>query len=260
MPSHTGHHIYRCTPATRNRSYPGGHVARQAGPVEMFIEKLVVARLSRPDAADLVTAEDSGVDVAALREEATAIRVNLEEMASDRALGKITRAQMLKATEAGTARLDQIGAELDTAARENVLAPLVAAENAAAAWAGLDISRKRAVVKTLMSVTLYSPGSGAPPRVRPGHGPGHLEPAGHRLTPASTPCPWPACGVVCWSPAARAAQEQRERVPLLAGQRRSGSGQPGDVGIQAGLAVIIVGVAVVARALVSLAVCGRGRA
>ena len=162
MPSHTGHHIYRCTPATRNRSYPGGHVARQAGPVEMFIEKLVVARLSRPDAADLVTAEDSGVDVAALREEATAIRVNLEEMASDRALGKITRAQMLKATEVGTTRLDQIGAELDTAARENVLAPLVAAENAAAAWAGLDISRKRAVVKTLMSVTLYSPGRGAP--------------------------------------------------------------------------------------------------
>jgi hypothetical protein len=69
---------------------------------------------------------------------------------------------MLKATEVGTARLDQIGAELDTAARENVLAPLVAAENAAAAWAGLDISRKRAVVKTLMSVTLYSPGRGAP--------------------------------------------------------------------------------------------------
>ena len=162
MPSHTGHHIYRCTPATRNRSYPGGHVARQAEPVEMFIEKLVVARLSRPDAADLVTAEDSGVDVAALREEAAAIRVNLEEMASDRALGKITRAQMLKATEAGTARLDQIGAELDSAARENVLAPLVAAENAAAVWAGLDISRKRAVIKTLMSVTLYSPGRGAP--------------------------------------------------------------------------------------------------
>ena len=83
-------------------------------------------------------------------------------MASDRALGKITRAQMLKATEVGTARLDQIGAELDTAARENVLAPLVAAENAAAVWAGLDISRKRAVVKTLMSVTLYPPGRGAP--------------------------------------------------------------------------------------------------
>ena len=61
----------------------------------------------------------------------------------------------------GTARLDQIGAELDGAARENVLAPLVAAQNAAATWAELDISRKRAVIKTLMSVTLQSPGRGA---------------------------------------------------------------------------------------------------
>jgi hypothetical protein len=129
--------------------------------VEEFIEKLAVARLSRADAADLVTVEESGVDVAALREEAAAIRVNLEEMASDRALGRITRAQMLKATEAGTARLAAIGAELDGAARENVLAPLVAAENAAAVWEGLDISRKRSVIKTLMTVTLYSPGKGA---------------------------------------------------------------------------------------------------
>jgi DNA invertase Pin-like site-specific DNA recombinase len=161
MPSHTGRHIYRCTPATRNRAYPGGHVARQAGPVEEFIDKLVVARLSRPDAADLVTTEESGIDVPALREEAAAIRANLEEMASDRALGKITRAQMLKATEAGTARLEAIGAELEGAARENVLAPLIAAENAAAVWADLDISRKRAVLKTLMSVTLHSPGKGA---------------------------------------------------------------------------------------------------
>jgi hypothetical protein len=160
MPSHTGHHIYRCTPATRNRAYRGGHVARQAEPVEAFVEKLVVARLSRPDAADLVSVEEAGVDVAGLRGEAAAIRRNLEEMAGDCALGRISRAQMLKATQAGNARLAAIGAELDGAARENVLAPLVAAENAAAVWAGLDISRKRAVIKTLMSVTLYSPGKG----------------------------------------------------------------------------------------------------
>jgi site-specific DNA recombinase len=68
---------------------------------------------------------------------------------------------MLKATEKGNARLEEIGTELDHASRENVLAPLVAAENAAAMWDGLDISRKRAVIKTLMSVTLHSPGRGA---------------------------------------------------------------------------------------------------
>ena len=68
---------------------------------------------------------------------------------------------MLAATGRANLRLDEIGAELEHAARENVLAPLVAAENAAAVWAELDISRQRAVIKTLMSVTLHSPGRGA---------------------------------------------------------------------------------------------------
>jgi hypothetical protein len=119
-----------------------------------------VGRLSRADAADLVAVEETGVDVGALREEAAAIRRNLEEMAADRALGLITRPQMLAATERASVRLDEIGDELDHAARENVLAPLIAAENAAGVWERLDISRKRAVIKTLMSVTLHSPGRG----------------------------------------------------------------------------------------------------
>jgi hypothetical protein len=51
MLSHIGHAIYRCAPATRNRAWAGGHVARQAGPVEETIARLVIARVSRPDAA-----------------------------------------------------------------------------------------------------------------------------------------------------------------------------------------------------------------
>ena len=161
MPSHTGQHIYRCAFATRNRAYPGPHVARQAVPVEEFVTRLVVARLSRADAADLVADSEGGPDVAALREEAAAIRRNLEEMAADRALGLITRPQLLAATERANIRLDEIGTELEHAARENVLAPLIAAQNAAELWETLDISRQRAVIKTLMSVTLHSPGRGA---------------------------------------------------------------------------------------------------
>src|SRR5260370_13363716 len=161
MPSHTGHHIYRCTPATRNRAYTGTHVARRAVPVEEFIEKIVVGRLSRADAPDLVAVEETGGDVVALREEAAAIRRELEEIAADRALGLITRPQLLAATERAGGRLDEIGDELEHAARENVLAPLVAAENAAELWETLDLSRKRAVITTLMTITLHSPGRGA---------------------------------------------------------------------------------------------------
>ena len=160
MPSHTGHHIYRCAPASRNASYHGGHVARRAAPVEDFIRRAVIARLSSPDAAGLLEPPAGGPDVAGLREEATAIRASLEEMAADRALGLITRAQMLAATQRGNTRLGEIEAALADAARENVLAPLVANGSAASVWAGLDLARKRAVIKTLMSITLHSPGKG----------------------------------------------------------------------------------------------------
>ena len=69
----------------------------------------------------------------------------------------------------------------------------------------------------------------------------------------------PGAGSSWRLPAARAAQEEGERVTLLAGQRRGGIDQPGNVGIQAGLTVTF-GVTVVVWALVLLAVRGRGRA
>ena len=69
----------------------------------------------------------------------------------------------------------------------------------------------------------------------------------------------PGAGASWRLPAAGAAQEERERVTLLAGQRRGGIDQPGDVGIQAGL-VVMFGVTVVVWALVLLAVRGWGRA
>ena len=70
-------------------------------------------------------------------------------------------AQMLAATERDNARLEEIAGELADAARESVLAPLLAAESAAAVWESLDLGRKRAAIKTLMAITLRSPGRGA---------------------------------------------------------------------------------------------------
>ena len=132
-----------------------------AAPIEDLVSRVVIGWLSRADAADLLATDDGGPDVGALREEAAAIRRNLEEMAADRALGLVTRAQMLAASERGNTRLAEIDVDVEHAGRENVLTPLVMAQNAAAAWEDLDLSRKRAVIKTLMTVTLLSPGKGA---------------------------------------------------------------------------------------------------
>jgi site-specific DNA recombinase len=82
-------------------------------------------------------------------------------MGADRALGLITRAQLLAATGRGSARLAEIADLLADAARENVLAGLAAADDVAAAWQAMDSSRQRAVITTLTDITLRSPGRGA---------------------------------------------------------------------------------------------------
>lgn len=95
-----------------------------------------------------------------LIDEGLAIRVSLRELAADRALGLIDRAQLHAGTERGNERLAAIGNELAEAGRESVLAPLVLAQNVRAAWDGLQVSQRRAVIRVLMTVTLHSPGRG----------------------------------------------------------------------------------------------------
>jgi site-specific DNA recombinase len=158
--SQLGQHVYRCTPQTRN-SRPGPHVARQAAPVDAWVSFAVIERLSRPDAADLIATPTARADVAALREEAAAIRRRLNDLAADAVDGTITRAQLHAASARATTRLDAIDAELADTGREDVLAPLIADENVAAVWEELDLSRKRAVLSALWDVVLHPTGRGS---------------------------------------------------------------------------------------------------
>jgi DNA invertase Pin-like site-specific DNA recombinase len=161
MPNHRGYRVYRCTPATRN-GRPGPHVSVRVAEVDAEVEARIVAWLSQPGLAEVVTPAPH-TDTAALRTEAASIRANLDEMAADRALGLVTRSQMIAATERGNARLDQIGAALAEAANAGALAPFLSAgHRAATVWDGLDRSRKRAVLGAATAgITLHPAGRGA---------------------------------------------------------------------------------------------------
>lgn len=158
--SHLGQHVYRCTPQSRN-GRPGPHVARQAAPVDAWVTGAVLELLSRPDAAGLLTAPKVRADVTALREEAAAIRQRMNDLAGDVVDGVITRAQLHAASTRASVRLNKIEAELADTGREDVLAPLVTAEDLAATWEALDLSRKRAVIGALWDVVLYPTGRGS---------------------------------------------------------------------------------------------------
>ena len=157
--NHRGQAVYRCRPATR-AGRPGPHVAVRAEQVDEWVRDAVLEALSRPELADLVTPPPH-VDTAGLRAEAAAIRRNLDELAADRALGLVSRSQMIAATGRGNARLAEIGAGLAEAAGKGVLAPFTGGQAAGAVWAGLDLSRHREVIRALTGVILHPAGRGA---------------------------------------------------------------------------------------------------
>jgi site-specific DNA recombinase len=144
--------VYRC------RSMK--HVSRAADPVDAYIGALVVERLSRPDAVELL-ADTSRPDVSKLREEAVALRTRMDALAVEWADMGMTPSQFRTANDRLRGRLDAVEHQMADAGRVDVLGPLVRADEVQEAWDQLSTARQRAVVDLLMTVVLHAPGRGA---------------------------------------------------------------------------------------------------
>ena len=159
-----GTSVYRCLALQRadGGGGGGGHISRKAEPVEDFVADLVIARLARSDAVDLLRDDTRiGPDVEQLRSEARALRARLEEIAAEFADGSIPASMVRTMTTRTTDRLAAVESLLADAGRVSVLAPLVGAADVREVWDGLDLDRRRSVIDLLMTITLHSPGMGA---------------------------------------------------------------------------------------------------
>jgi site-specific DNA recombinase len=136
---------YRCKAAA--------HLARVTDPVDQFVTDVVLGRLSRPDARLLLRSEPA-VDTAGLSAHATALRVRLSELTAMFTDGAITGVQLAE----GTAKLRQQITDVEVQlARAVISSPLVGfadSDDVRAAWEATTVSRRKAVVDTLMVVTL----------------------------------------------------------------------------------------------------------
>lgn len=137
------------------------HVVRRAEPVDTMIKSLVLGRLLEPDARSLFARPDSRVEVQALRNAAAELRQLLDGLALAFAEGEIDREQLRTGTTRLRTRLDAVNEELADEAVTPVVADLLRSEDVHAAWEALDLDRQRAVIATLMTVSLHSPGRGA---------------------------------------------------------------------------------------------------
>lgn len=146
-----GIHSYRCGSMA--------HFMRRGHPLDDFIERLVVARLAAPDAADLLIDRERP-DAGALTAELTRLEAVRRELGDDRDEGLIGRAEYQRRLKRVDTRLAEVRGKLEKGAVVEPLRDLVGAEDVRAVWDGLTLGRKRAVIEALMTIVVHSVGQG----------------------------------------------------------------------------------------------------
>ena len=162
---HTGHTsrrrgqisvIYRCSVRTC--------VSRRQVYVDDFVTRVVLARLSRPDARHLLVEPDDTDHARKAAERAAELEQRLQDAAEAYAAGTITLAQLTRINATLRPKLEMAQAEAATPARSHVLGELVEAADPAEVWEALPLDRQRAVVNLLMTVRIL------PAKTRGGRG------------------------------------------------------------------------------------------
>jgi hypothetical protein len=138
---------YRC-------SGPREHCARSAPALDAYVTAIVVTRLSRPDAADLLAppvVERSGPSPS---DRANALRAKITEAKQLWRDGTDTTAEYREHKRELDAELAKVNAELTASAGVDPLAGLAGNPDAAAVWARLSLGRRRAIVDALVKITV----------------------------------------------------------------------------------------------------------
>jgi DNA invertase Pin-like site-specific DNA recombinase len=141
-----GQRVYECS--------HHNHMSRNAEPIDAGVLAEMQALLTRPDVLAELAADHGGPDAAALRDEATALRLRLDQIAADYADGVLTGRQLQVATTRVEDRLAEVEARLADAGRGSALAPLLAAADPVAAWDTADLSVQRAMLDAAFKVTI----------------------------------------------------------------------------------------------------------
>ncbi|GAA1446376.1 hypothetical protein GCM10009641_69800 [Mycobacterium cookii] len=134
-------------------------ISRKADDVDALVEAVIVERLSRPDAGDLL-ATDNRDELRELQGKAAGIRQRLDDLATGLEEGVLTLAAVRKSSERLRNELRRVEVEMAATVHTDALGPLVDAQDVAAAWSALDVQQRRGAVDALMRVTLLKPETG----------------------------------------------------------------------------------------------------
>ncbi len=139
----------------------GRHVVRTQEHVDAYVTAIILGRLAKPDAAQLLHAPDDVPARQAALKDADKVRDRLNEAADMFSQGLIDAPQLKTITGKLRPRL----AELEAAAapppeRARAFGGLIGAKDVAAAWGAMGVDQRRLVISTLVAVTISPGGRG----------------------------------------------------------------------------------------------------
>lgn len=141
--------VYRC--------FGGYCMMRRLDLVDSVVEDVMVARLSKPDAAGLAAQRD---DLQALRSSATELRDRRDGMASLLAEGLLSLSAVREESSKLTQALRKIEESISSAAALDPVAELAASPDISAAWKAQPLDVKRKMIRSLAGVTVLPAGKG----------------------------------------------------------------------------------------------------
>lgn len=133
----------------------GKHVVRKMEPLDEFVQRALLRRLSRPDAADLFAVREEPVDVKGAQSAMREARRTLDMLAEEVGSGVMSMQEWRIASKHARQRMEAAEVVLSRAVEVNPVAGLVAAEDIEKAWNDLDLARQRAALAFAMTVRVH---------------------------------------------------------------------------------------------------------
>jgi DNA invertase Pin-like site-specific DNA recombinase len=141
-------YTYRCA---NSHDKTVAHVTRDAVALDDYVQRVLVARLSRPGTVEKLAFREDTTDVAALRAEQAQLGNRKDEAATLFARGAIDAVQLETITKQADQRTKEIAETLSAAGWRSPLEPL-AGGDIEAAWKQLSLAQKRAILGVVADV------------------------------------------------------------------------------------------------------------
>ncbi|WP_395704785.1 recombinase family protein [Rhodococcus ruber] len=139
------------------------HVRRKGEDLDEYVDEIVIARLSAPDAPSISVDDKAAIDVAGIRMKRSALQSRLDELASLFADGTIDGSQLKRGSQELREHIERLDAQLMTVHNVSPLALFAGNEDRVAElWAGLSPDLRGKTIDALMTVVVHPAGKPGP--------------------------------------------------------------------------------------------------